>query len=110
MSQAIRRVMTWVLPVPAPATTSSGPVAVGHRPQLVGIEAAEQRLEAGGGSVAERRRHDRDELAPGRQLVERRGLAAASRTRGRVTGSRSGRRERSVRGGHVGTIADRRDT
>ena len=25
MSQAIRRVMTWVLPVPAPATTSSGP-------------------------------------------------------------------------------------
>ena len=25
MSQAIRRVMTWVLPVPAPATMSSGP-------------------------------------------------------------------------------------
>ena len=79
--------------------------AMRHRPQLVGVESAEQRLEPRRRRIDDRRIHDRDELAPGRQLIEWRGFAARSRPRpdhgsgwGRCCG----------RGGHGGRIAARR--
>ena len=55
--------------------------SVGDRAQLVRVESAEQRLEARRRRGVRRRRHDRDELAPGGELIERRGFAARSRPR-----------------------------
>ena len=82
-------------------------VAMGDRPELIGIEPAEERLEPGRRVAAERRIHDRHELAPGRQLLEGRWFAAAADAR---------RAHRAVRGdgrgsrGHVESIARGRAT
>ena len=52
------------------------PVAVGDRAELVRVQAAEQGVQARRRrSPVVRRVHDRHEVAPGRQLVERRRLA-----------------------------------
>ena len=48
MSQAIRRVMTWVLPGPCAGDDEQRPVPVGDRAQLVRVQPAEQRLEPDG--------------------------------------------------------------
>ena len=45
--------------------------AMGHRPELVGIEATEERLETRRRRIDDGRIHDRHELAPGGQLIER---------------------------------------
>ncbi len=108
MSQAIRRVMTWVLPVPAPATTSSGPVAVGDRAELVRVEPAEQRLEArpaalGRAPASMTGTSSRQAGSWSSGEGSRRG-----RVRGRVTGSAGV--GVCGRGGHVGSIAGRRVT
>ena len=61
--------------------------AVGDRPELVGIEPAQERFEAGRRRIVGRRRHDRHELAPGRELIEWRRFAARSRPRAGSPGS-----------------------
>ncbi len=80
--------------------------AMGDRPELVGIEPAQERFEPGRRRVVGRRRHDRDELAPGRELIEWRGFAARSRPR---PDHRDGWGRYLGRGGHDGSIIARRD-
>ena len=83
------------------------PVPVRDRPELVGVEATEQRLEPRRRRARDRRIHDRHEVTPGRQLVERDRLAAPTRPRAhQVIGRGRGRSG----GGHVGSIAGRRDS
>ena len=97
---------------PGPRDHEHGPVTVRHRAELVRVQPAEQRLHAalpvrhaGDGRV-----HDRDELAPGRDLLERHRPAPASADdrSGHGDGDPGGRRVSD--GGHVRTIADRCDT
>ncbi len=96
--------------------------AVGDRPELVRVEAAEECLQPGRfGGPADRRVHDGNQLAPRGQLVERGRLAAGADPRsghGRrgpgplrpeLQGGRGGRAGRGG-GGHVGSIAGRRVT
>ena len=72
ISQAIRRVMTWVLPVPAPATTSSGPSPCVTARSWSGFSPPSSASMPLGAArpAGDRRVHDRHELAPGRDLFE----------------------------------------
>ncbi len=101
--------MTWVLPVPAPATTSSGPSPWVTARSWSGFRPPSS-ASSPPGRPATRRVHDRHELAPGRQLVEGMRLAprrADARPRhGRVRLGVGW----SCRGGHVGSIGGRRDS
>ncbi len=87
------------------------PVAMRDGTELVGVEPAEQGVEPGWRGLSTGRLHDRHELAPGRQLIEGRGLAAGSGARPGPH-YRFGRRRCGCfrRGGHAGTIRDRCDT
>ena len=79
--------------------------AVGDRPELVGIESTEERFETGRRRIVGRRRHDRDELAPGRaadRVARVRGAVASASGSPGWLGSVLGR------GGHDGSIAGRR--
>ena len=86
---------------PGPGDDEQRAVLVGHRPKLLGIEAPEQLLHArrATGCPGDGRVHDRHEVAPGRDLLERSGAAPSG------ADGRSGHD-----GGHVRTIADARDT
>src|SRR5207342_2389051 len=68
---------------PRPGYDEQRPGGMRDGAQLVGIQPTKQRLETRRRLDRRRWRHDRDELAPGRQLVERRGLASASDARSR---------------------------
>ena len=70
ISQAIRRVMTWVLPVPAPARTSSGPSPWVTARRWSAFSPREERPKTRVRFRRQRRVHDRNEVTPGRQLVE----------------------------------------
>ena len=109
MSQAIRRVMTWVLPVPGAGDDEQRPVAVRDRAQLVRVEPAEQRLEprrdalVTAGSMTGTSSRQAGSWSSGDRLAA---AADASASRSRSIGS-----GRAVgRGGHVGSIAGRRDS
>jgi hypothetical protein len=88
------------------------PIAMRHRAELVRVQAAEQRLHAALAfrHAGDGRIHDRDELAPGRDLLERHRPAPASADDRSGHGGGDPGWSRVSDGGHVRTIADRCDT
>ncbi len=84
------------------------PFAMRHRAELLRVQSTEQGVHADrAGPGSDRRVHDRDELAPGRDLIEGCGLPAPGREPD--AGHGSGRRWVGD-GGHVRSIAGPRDT
>jgi hypothetical protein len=83
-------------------------LTVGHGSQLVRVQAAQQGLHTDRRRRGRQRRvHDRDEVAPGGDLLERSRFPPARSRPGPV---HLGRRESVSDGGHERSIAERRDT
>ena len=101
---------------PRPGDHEERSVAVRDRAQLVRVQPAQQGLEPCRGLARDRGIHHRHELAPGRQLVERVRFAPPPGPRAHQVvgpgrcGRRARRRESRVGGGHVRSIAGRRDS